>query len=234
LTTKNDINSEKEISFFDNGFLKNTIDFQNKVNTYKTIKKYSISKESLPVIALDKRFSHKTNFSILLPKDKSGNNLYNINQFKKLNDLDDNNTTGFLLSSYINKNTNTNDILSRDKEIINIIRSLEKDDSIHKKVYELENNSDENTFIFELHLLKEDQNKLEKLSFVKIGNFYDNKTLSTKRVYLVGKIINSREDTKDLDILFSFSEGKSSLTNQSSFAISAYYSFITLFTLVVE
>jgi hypothetical protein len=233
LTTKNDINSEKEITFFDNGYLNNTIDFRSNANKYKTIKSLSVSKKNIPVIALDKRFSHKTNFSILLPKDKSGNDLYTRDQFGKLNDLDDNNTTGYLLSSYISNNESAG-VLSREKEILNIVRTLEKDNSIHKKVYELENSSSENAFIFEMHEGNLLRNKLEKLSFIKIGDFYDNMSLTTKKVYLIGKIINSRDDTKDLDLLFSFADGKTNLTNQSKFAISAYYSFITLFTLIIE
>jgi hypothetical protein len=235
LTTKNRLNENKEIKFVDNGFLNNKIDFQNKVNTYSTISSYSINKENLPVIALDKRFSHKNNFKIMLPKDISGQDLYDKNQFEKIDKLDDFNTTGYVYSSYLNKaEQDTSTVLSREKEIVNIIRSIENDSNIHKKVYEFENNTDENTFIFEVHEARLASNDLEKLSFIKIGSFYDKNTTSTKRIYLIGKIINSRDDTSDLDLLFNFNDGKINLKNKSTFAISAYYSFITLFTLVIE
>ena len=235
ITTENSINSDKPISFVDNGYRKNEIDFQGKSNKYKTINSYKIQKKNLPVIALDKRFSNKINYKMLIPKDISGEDLYEKSQFKNINNLDDFNTTGFLYSSYnISSNLQNDEVLSREKEILKVINSIEKDEDIHKKVYEIENSSDENTFIFELHEARFGSNDLEKLSFIKLGDFFDRKSLSTKRVYLIGKVVNSRDDSKDLDVLFNFNNGKINLKNKSKFAISAYYSFVTLFTLIIE
>lgn len=235
ITTKNKINESKNIAFKNNGLYKKDIDFQNKVNKYKTVSSYSINKENLPVIALDKRFSHKTNYKILIPKDISGQDLYDKINFQNIDKLDDFNTTGYLYTSYALTNVQEDEsILSREKEICNILESIEKDNNIHRIVYDLEDNSDENTFIFELHESRIQSNDLEKLSFIKIGNFYDRKSSLTKKVYLIGKIVNSRNDTTDLDLLFNFNDGNVNLKNKSTFAISAYYSFVTLFTLVIE
>jgi hypothetical protein len=233
LSKRNAINSEKEISFIDTGFLADTIDFRNSMSTYKTISSYSTNKENLSVIALDKRFSNKRNYKVLIPKDISGRTLYEKSQFKNLDALDDFNTTGYVLSSY-QPLKSTENVLSREKEILNVIKSLEADKSIHKKVYNLKDNSNENTFIFELHELDEARNKIEKISFIKLGDFYDKTTGSSKKVYLIGKVINTRNDASDLDTLFSFNNGEINLNSKSTFALSAYYSFITLFTLVVE
>ena len=235
ITTKNKINSSSSIEFIDNGYRNLDIDFQGRANKYKTIDSYKIKKEKLPVIALDKRFSNKINYKMLIPKDITGVNLYKKDQFKNIDALNDFNTTGFIFSSYnINSNNSNKEVLSREKEVTKIINFLEEDESIHKKVYEIENNSLENTFIFELHELNIDKNNLEKLSFVKIGDFYDKETSSIKHVYLIGKVVNSRDNTKDLDVLFNFNDGNINLKNKSKFAISAYYSFVTMFTLVVE
>ena len=235
ITTENSINPDRNIAFTDNGYRKNEIDFQGKSNKYKTINSYKIQKKNLPVIALDKRFSNKINYKMLIPKDISGENLYEKSQFKNINNLDDFNTTGFVFSSYnISSNSQNNEVLTREKEILKVINSIEKDDNIHKKVYEIENRSDENTFIFELHEARIGSNDLEKLSFVKLGDFFDKESSITKKIYLIGKVVNSRDDSEDLEVLFNFNNGKINLKNKSKFAISAYYSFVTLFTLVIE
>lgn len=235
LTTRNQINSNTAISFIDNGEVNNEIDFNNRVNTYKTISSYSVNKENLPVIALDKRFSHKRNFKVLIPKDISGRNLYDLDEFQNIDKLDDFNSTGYLFTSYsTSRRQEDNIVKTREKEILEIVKSLESDTNIHKKVYELKDNTDENTFIFELHEARLETNDLEKLSFVKIGNFYDRESSSTKKVYLIGKIINTRENSDDLNTLFNFNDGKVNLKSKSAFTLSAYYSFVTLFTLVIE
>lgn len=235
ITTKNKINTSSNIEFVNNGYSNVDIDFQSRANKYKTIDSYKIKKEKLPVIALDKRFSNKINYKMLIPKDITGVELYEKEQFRNINALDDFNTTGFIFSSYnADKSFKQEQILSREKEIIKIIKSIENDESIHKKVYEIENNSPENTFIFELHELRTNSNDVEKLSFVKIGDFYDKESSTVKHVYLIGKVVNSRDNTEDLDVLFSFNDGNINLKNKSKFALSAYYSFVTMFTLVVE
>ena len=235
ITTKNKINTSSNIKFANNGYSDIDIDFQGRANKYKTIDSYKVKKEKLPVIALDKRFSNKVNYKMLIPKDITGVDLYEKEQFKKIDALSDFNTTGFIFSSYnIDKSFKNEEVLSREKEIVKAIKSIENDENIHKKVYEIENNSPENTFIFELHELRIDSNDLEKLSFIKIGDFYDNETSTVKKVYLIGKVVNSRDNTEDLDVLFNFNNGNINLKNKSKFAISAYYSFVTMFTLVVE
>ena len=234
ITTKNSLNTDEPITFKNNGYLSD-IDFKSNVNKYKTIKQYTVHKENIPVLALDKRFSHKKNFKIMIPKDITGTDLYDIDQFKNIDQLDDFNTTGYLFSSYLKKSSLLSDsVLSREKEIVITIKDLESDVSIYKKVYELENTSEDNSFIVEIHEPSFSKNNIEKLSIVKIGSFYDKDSFVTKKVYLVGKVINTRNNTEDLDTLFSFNDGKINLKNKSTFAISAYYSFLTLFTMIIE
>ena len=235
ITTKNLINDSKPIEFIDNGLLSADVNFQNNTNRYKTISSYEVSKQSLPVIALDKRFTHKRNFKILIPKDISGNDLYDAAMFQNIDKLDEFNTTGYVYNSYnTSRQSQTNNIMSREKEILEVVKSIENDRDLHKRVYELKNNSDENTFIFELYEARITTNDLEKLSFIKIGDFYDKDSASTKKVYLIGKIINTRDNSDDLETLFNFNDGEINLTSKTTFLLSAFYSFVTLFTLVIE
>jgi hypothetical protein len=235
ITTKNLINDSKPIEFIDNGLLSADVNFQNNTNRYKTISSYEVNKQSLPVIALDKRFTHKRNFKILIPKDISGNDLYDVDMFQNIDKLDEFNTTGYVYNSYnTSRKSQTNNIMSREKEILEVVKSIENDRDLHKRVYELKNNSDENTFIFELYEARITTNDLEKLSFIKLGDFYDKDSASTKKVYLIGKIINTRDSSDDLETLFNFNDGEINLTSKTTFLLSAFYSFVTLFTLVIE
>ena len=102
--------------------------------------------------------------------------------------------------------------------------------------------SEFDSFIFEMHEVHETKNdnnqitkiETEKIHFVKIGEFYDKKNTSTKKVYLIGKFFNTRENTEDLDVLFNFNNGQVNLENKSTFSLSAFFSFVCLFTLVIE
>lgn len=235
LTTSSVINKETNLKFFDSGYLNNDLDFESNINLYDTISAVNVQKRNIPVIALDKRFSHKNNFLYLPPVDLNGEDLYQKENFKNINDLEEENTSGFLFSSY-NKLKDNDEVQTRDLEIIKVLRNLEKNNDILKRVYKLEDNTDINTFLFEMFEVKSIKNKIEKLNFIKIGSFYDRKSLTTKRVYLVGKIIDTRDSAEDLDVLFNFNNGNINLDNSdnNTFAISSYFSFINLFTLVVE
>ena len=248
INSKSLYNENKDFTFVENASNNIEIDLSDNDNSnnsnilyYSTIKQKSIIKSNIPVISLDKRFSHKTNFMYLPPKDVSGIDLYEKSSFKNIDDLDDDNATGFLLSSY-NGNIDDN-IESREKEILKIISKMENDNNLYKKVYDLENPSDNDSLIFELHeiSLRQEANEsqqevvdFKKLHFVKIGNFYDKASLKTKKVYLIGKIFNTREDSSDLDTGFVFNDGKVMLQSNSEFTLSAYFSFICLFTLIIE
>ena len=249
IKTKNVYNEDKSFSFVEKAA--NNIDIvltnndldQNisSILKYSTIKHKTVRKKNVPVIALDKRFSHKNNFLYLPPKDVSGIDLYDKEDFKNIDDLDEENSTGFLLSSY--NGILDENIESREKEILKIVKSMEKNEGLYKRVYEIESPTDNDSLIFELHELDVKQEASEnlkeivdfkKLHFVKIGDFYDKESMIDKKIYLIGKVFNTREDSDDLDTNFIFNNGKINLQSQSEFALSSYFSFICLFTLIVE
>jgi len=232
LTTKSFINRDTTINFIDNGFLNNNITFNNVIE-YDTIKEKELSSSNKRSIALDKRFSHKTNFMLMPPTNTQGVELYSRSQFKNIEDLDEENSTGFLLTSY--KSLETTDIFERNEEILSIIKSLESNSQIHKKVYEIEKVSDFNGLIFEMHEKDNEKQSYQKLHFIKIGNFYDKTKYKMKKVYLVGKIINTKNNSEELDVLFNFNNGQVNLNNNNNtFALSAYFSFLCMFTIVIE
>ena len=74
----------------------------------------------------------------------------------------------------------------------------------------------------------------EKLSFIELGSFFSKKNIS-KQVFLIGKLINTKNENSDLDEIYNLNEGViQKNTPNKNFAVSAYYSFVCMFTIVVE
>ena len=246
LKTKRIINNNKSLTFFDNNsLLTKEIDFHDKSKLYSTIKINKARKKRFPIIALDKRFSHKRSFSYMPPKDISGKDLYNKSNFKHIDHLEKDNVIGTIFSKYKSNSLNPlNPEDTREENIVKILKDLDINKGIFKKEFILENPSENSNFIFELHEIVEKFNslqppsvikiELEKLHFVKIGSFYDKGSFTTKKVYLIGKFLNTRDNTKELDILFNFNNGEVNLKSKDAFSLSAFFSFVCLFTLVIE
>lgn len=232
LTTKNELNDNVNIVFEDTGYLNNEISFKNNIMSYDTIKNKILKRSEAPSIALDKRFSHKRNFMLLPPVNSQNEEIYERDNFKNIDNLDEENSTGFLLNSH--KSLNTSKKSSRSEEVLSIIRNFEKNQSVFKKVYKIEKPSSKNSIIFEMFEEDSDKHLLQKLNFIEVGKFFDKVELKSKKVYLIGKIINTKDDITDLDVFFSFNNGDINLETTSNFAISAYFSFICMFVLVVE
>ena len=240
LKTKSVLNPNVSIKFFDTLTINKSFDFNNQILRYSTIKNVVAKKQNLPVIALDRRFSHKNNFKYLPPKTMSGEDLYEKSNFKKIEALNEDNTIGYIFPTY--KMIQKDETKNREKEIIEILKNLEKNTQVHKKEFILENQSESDNFLFEMHevIEKFDENgdltklNLEKLHYVKLGEFYDKTTAKTRKVYLIGKFFNTRDNAEDLDVLFSFNDGSTNLDNKNIFTFNAYFSFVCLFTLVIE
>lgn len=246
LKTKKILNNNKELVFFDtSNSLTSEIDFHNNSRIYTTVKFNRARKKSFPIIALDKRFSHKRNFKYMPPKDISGNDLYEKSNFNHIDHLDKDNVIGTIFSKYRSKSIDLlNPEDSREKNILKILKDLENNIGVFKKEFILESPSENSNFVFELHEIIKTYNEnsppevkkieLEKLHFIKIGSFYDKSNFTTKKIYLIGKFLNTRNSTEELDILFNFNNGSVNLKNKDSFSLSAFFSFVCLFTLVIE
>lgn len=232
LTTSNSLNDNVNITFEDTGYLNNEINFNNSILSYDTVKNRVLKKDEALSIALDKRFSHKRNFMILPPINSQNEEIYERDNFKNIDNLDEENSTGFLLNSH--KSLSTSKKMSRSEEILSIIRNFEKNQNVFKKVYKIEKPSSKNSIIFEMFEKDENTHLLQKLHFIEIGKFFDKNVSKSKKVYLIGKIINTKDDISDLDVFFNFNNGVINLEKTSNFALSAYFSFICMFVLVVE
>ena len=72
------------------------------------------------------------------------------------------------------------------------------------------------------------------MAIIDSGKFIDNNG-KFKKVYLAGKLINTKTNSSELDEIYSFKDGSiKNNTPNKNFAVSAYYSFVNLFTIVVE
>jgi hypothetical protein len=235
LTTKNLLGSDK-LEFEEDVINSPDFDFVNvdSLTKYNTVKHASMSANDLNVIANDKRFSHKTNFKKLIPVNSSGQELYDVEMFKDLDTFSEDNIIENIFT-FFNSNININSITTREDLILNVINALKNDASILKRSYTLKKKSELDSIIFSIYEEDESHDELEKLSIVKLGDFYNKQENKIKKVYLAGKIINTRNNSEDLDVLFNFNNGViQNNTANKTFAISAYYSFLCMFTIVIE
>ena len=92
-------------------------------------------------------------------------------------------------------------------------------------------------------------NTKQKMQFIDLGEMYDQKDKKLKHIYLIGKIINSREGdslslrdfsnylegkNKDLNALYEFNSGEINSRSNIEIALTSYFSFVNNFILVVE
>ena len=235
----------------------NIFDFKdsNNTNSYPTNTSSIIDIQNLPVLAFDKRFETKNNFLKLSPLNSEGVKIFNDESFNNMLEFNNSNKINSILKGYNKKINFTND--DRDSVIIDTIRNLYNDKKVYKKVYEIKDVTESDTLYFELFELgKSRENfEIEKLNFIDCGEFYDNIDGKLKKVYLIGKIVNSKNKDDIISNIFkendrlgnldtsfiteipdtvvnSFTEGVNSKNRY--FILSSYYSFINMFILVAE
>ena len=239
LTTKSILNNSSSLTFKNTGRDSSSFELldEDLLRKYPTLVSLKEESNNLNIIADDKRFSHKTNFMSLIPVDDlTGEELYPESDFPSLTSSSNDSITDFIYKGFKDNNV-LNEYSNREDLIVDVVRSIKSNESVFRRVYELENTSEFSSFIFELYENNQDGNLFEKLSFIRLGNFFDKKENKSITVYLIGKIINSRtsQETKDLNMLFKFDNGKIDDTQKNkNFALSAFYSFVCLFTLVIE
>lgn len=214
-----------------------------KYPTLITNKDMSLS--NLPTLCLDKRFSHKSNFKRLIPENSEGQKLYDEFQsdrlFENTPDFD------FVMSDYDNDIAfNNND--TRNDAVIKTIKDMLDNSMLDKKVYHISNQTNDDLYILDMHEIFESKDdsgnkKLtnNKLSFIDLGIVYDKSTMKEKRVFLIGKVVNTRNFTQEntsndeSDIVFSFNKGDIQKNSPNkSFLLSNFYSFLCMYTLVAE
>jgi len=213
LISKND---NREISF-DYKFEKDEFNFNNNTFSYCTIKDLSVNLSNIDYISNDKRFINKTR-NLFLPPENSFKDTE-----RKSYTIPDEKSIEFIFKS-LNIESELPIYSNREDYIVNIINQLNKSNIIHKLEYILneEKMLDEDVFLFELHKIND--NNLEKLSFVNLGEFYDKKDYNFKNIFLIGKVFLSRNIKEDIN----------DENRRYYFKINNDYSFVNIFTLVVE
>ena len=116
------------------------------------------------------------------------------------------------------------------------------------KVYHVSNQTNEDLYILDMHeifeKIDENNNKKlinNKLSFIDLGIVYNKNSMKEKRVFLIGKIVNTRNFSKNKnsedenDVVFSFNKGDIQKNSPNKgFLLSNFYSFLCIYTLVAE
>lgn len=215
LVSKDD---NREISF-DYKFEPETGDFlfQNSL-TYSTIHKAKTNLRNIDYISKDKRFSEKTRNKFLPPT----------NSFKDLdNDINESPLSSRqieVLFKSLNTEQKLPDFVDRKSFIVDILNIVEKDENVFRLEYVLNEDKsiDEDVYLFEIHKIV--GNNLQKFSFIDLGEFYDEKEFTFKRVFLIGKIFLTRNIKDEIN--------EENLRKR--FSINNDYSFVNMFTLVIE
>jgi len=224
------------LSFVDKGTLVNNFDFKNRsfISRYPTVKSLKARPKDMVPITSDKRFESKNNFMKLIPQDQNGNSIYEKEDFE----TDKAEYKDVCIESIyktINYKIDYSNISDRNDLIAHAIKEIEKNVDIQKREYVIRQSSENDRFIFNMYESDEIGDKLEKLAIVDLGRVYNNITGKSKKIYLAGKIINTKKDNSELEDLYSFSEGEILKNSENTnFAVSAYYSFVCLFTIVLE
>lgn len=198
-------------------------DFINRqtIRSYPTIKYLTEDASNLPYMQNEKRFLHKIR-NLNLPPSNSSIIGEEINETNNI-------PIEFVFKSLEDKSLVLSDLDSRENAIIKIINSLEKNDNLFKQEYVLneDDKKDEDLYLFEMHKVIEVENSddnLEKVAFIKLGDFIDKNSLKQKSIFLIGKIMLTRS-IKDIVDPEDYTW---------DFKIDIDYSFVNMFTLVVE
>lgn len=235
LLTKNLLFENTNIDFKKNEI--NKFDFKNlsNVKRYSSIIKYEENCSKIKPVSHDNRFKHKTNFKKLLPIDN--NTKQEIFQRDLFTNLESENNSIILKS--IVKNLNL-DNLNRQQSINKIINYLENSNMFFVNKYELKDQTDHDSFILEMHEVSNiDDNEINisKLSFIDMGEIFDSNKNITKRIFLIGKLIKTKNSTGEVfdNTMFQNNNGildKTAINN--ILLLGSYYSFINMFTLIID
>lgn len=231
---QDDIDNKKSFTFYSN---------QTRYPTlYNSVQDYN----ELNTLIEDKRLSRKTNFKKLIPISSQNVALYNEDDYKR--SFTDQPDEFYVVKDY-NKIVNTiTDEDSPEDAIAKTIKNFMANPRLYKKEYSLKDFNKNDVFIFNMyeHSLAQEGNSnnngenkkfsINKLSFIDLGEIFDKKEGKNKRIFLIGKIIKSRnENNIDIDLVFNFNDGViQKNTINSQIPLSIYYSFINMFTLVLE
>ena len=211
--------ANKDEIFFDIVNKKSVYDFKSNefILEYPTVKFIVEHVHNLPKINKDQRFSRFVKNQKLVPINKNGVSVDLVTE-DIVNNLE------FIFKNLEIESLKISEFQDRESIINEVLNSLEKDNKIFKLEYTFQQDAAKelDNYLFELHEIK--NNNLEKLAFVNLGEFIDNKRQEQKVVYLIGKIIKSVSETER------FNRENRTLY----FEINRDYVFLNMFTMVIK
>jgi hypothetical protein len=232
------ISSNEDSSFN----FKNTVN----INKYPTILNVNTSVKNIEPLQNDKRFSEKINFLKMPPVNDVGESVFNTNRFPSVVEFNKKSNIDFIFRSFKEKITFENEN-SREKTLSDILSVMEKSKQILKKEYSLIEEDDLDTFFLEMFEINVDETGkstpegvLEKLLFVNLGEIFDVYKDAYKKIYLVGKVMYNEKELEEIDDIKNKNEvvdkiiGNESGYRYKNYALSNLYSFVNMFTIVVE
>ena len=219
--TNRNLDALSEFNFL-NTDIKSNYDFGNSILTrkYPTIKFFEENIENIKSVREDMRFLDFLRYKKMPP-------LGIINsvdvQSKQEEDRSASSLNRIFKSLRINNKINNLDTF--ESTVVKAIEAISNTDYIHKLFYELNQSfsTENDSFHFEMHNIIE-ENKIDKLSFVKLGSFFDDKNKKFIDVFFIGKFYENLISEEDFNI-----------ENNTTFIKSLKdFKFINMFTLVVE
>lgn len=197
---------------------RNEFDFLKRVDNYPTISRHSISLREIKTIKDEKRFSGYIRNKFLPPENIDGDSII-------INTLESSNPLEYVFKS-MKSEVNLPIFLNKEDYVVDLISHIEKNNDLFKLDYVLneEEMLDEDVYLFEMHEVDDTNGKLQKLAFVNLGSFYDKSSYMFKTVYLIGKIYLTSNLKEEIN----------TDSKRKKFIINNDYSFINMFTLVVE
>ena len=215
----------------------NRLDFnftgRRQILDYPTIKSYFINESNLPSIAFDRRFEDKTSFKKLIPVNSQGNRIYQEDNFKGLENFEQDLDVSVIFKNF-NKKIEYKEISNKKELLLKVINMIEKDGNIIRREYEINSIAENDNYVFNLYELNENNDSISKLAIVYLDELYDKESSVIKKVYLVGKIIQTKNENDDFNKMYNLNNVIFKDDNNTGFSVSNYYSFINLFTIVIE
>lgn len=221
-------------------------DFKNKsvLNNYPTLLNNQTSIKNVKPLLEDKRFGNKANYMRLSPINDNNEKIFDDINFFKQEEYENLSNVDWMFKLF-NEKINFNNANNRESTIKDIITVMSSSKSLFKKVYEIIEEDNVDTFFIEMFEAesKSEAINLEKLLFIHLTGYYDNVDNVYKDVYLIGKIVyNNKEfDTKydKFKLTENLKKFNSLFNTPENFEgkilkLSSYYSFLNMFVLVAE
>lgn len=229
LLTEDVYNNKLEV--FRESNLTNDVFYFYDISKYFSIISKDCHENNIKKIKDDNRFISNLHTKKLMPMINQ-NDFLEYKDKKETNESDEYITSiiykNFKKSLNLNENIDINKKSDRSIVLRKIINLIEKDENLLYKKYKIEKFSNISNIFFSLDEVNETSDdkikEINRLSFINIGDYYDEKTGIKKTLYIIGKFIQTKRNSDFINI--------DELNYHN--ILGNNFSFVNLFTLIVE